>query len=245
MWQISRHENLGKSLQNLGELPRFSCLKNPQLQHLVDTFDLEPYLYPSFWVGVLTIRKSHQSQPTSWPQHFTPNHPRSASLWRRISFFVGRRTQRRFMQGIQVHWKVVPHISSHWKKRVTVFKKGAKKKNKYPKKGSKNSVPLYPLLASVCTVCTTFATYKSITPLKTNICPENWWLEDESSVKNGPFSGDIRSFSGGLTSLKLWASPLKVSPAPRGQESPNHNLLVASPATSWRGCKQYKCSCFF
>ena len=33
-------------------------------------------------------------------------------------------------------------------------------------------------------------------PPRTNIAPENGWLEDEFSVWNGPFSGDIRSFFG-------------------------------------------------
>ena len=32
--------------------------------------------------------------------------------------------------------------------------------------------------------------------MKTNISPENWWLDDETSFQNGPFSGDIPSFSG-------------------------------------------------
>ncbi len=34
------------------------------------------------------------------------------------------------------------------------------------------------------------------TPPKTNIEPENPWLEDETSFWNGPFSGDMLIFSG-------------------------------------------------
>ena len=32
-------------------------------------------------------------------------------------------------------------------------------------------------------------------PWKTNISPEHWYLEDDISFHNGPFSGDIPSFS--------------------------------------------------
>ena len=37
---------------------------------------------------------------------------------------------------------------------------------------------------------------KSTTPLKTNMSPENWWLEDVISNWNGPFSGDMLIFGG-------------------------------------------------
>ena len=32
---------------------------------------------------------------------------------------------------------------------------------------------------------------------ETTISPENLWLEDEIVLQNGPFSGDVRSFSEG------------------------------------------------
>ena len=35
-----------------------------------------------------------------------------------------------------------------------------------------------------------------ITPLKTNMSPENWWLEDDMSFWDGPFLGDILIFGG-------------------------------------------------
>ena len=42
-----------------------------------------------------------------------------------------------------------------------------------------------------------FKTYETKYPLKTHIFPENWWLEDKISVKNGPFSsGDMFIFGG-------------------------------------------------
>ena len=39
-------------------------------------------------------------------------------------------------------------------------------------------------------------------PPKTNISPKTWWLETENSFWNGPFSGDIRSFAGGVDLCK-------------------------------------------
>ena len=46
--------------------------------------------------------------------------------------------------------------------------------------------------------------FASITPLKTNISPENWWLEDDSfPFKMVPFLGStFRSFPGGVDSGK-------------------------------------------
>ena len=38
-------------------------------------------------------------------------------------------------------------------------------------------------------------------PLKTNIFPENWWLEDEFSFQNGPFFRGHVIFFGGVMVL--------------------------------------------
>ena len=38
--------------------------------------------------------------------------------------------------------------------------------------------------------------FTSITRPKTNIAPENCWLEDEMFFKDSPFSGDILIFGG-------------------------------------------------
>ena len=41
-----------------------------------------------------------------------------------------------------------------------------------------------------CIFCDSILKMKDI-PLKTNIAPEKWWMEDEFSLWNGPFSEDM------------------------------------------------------
>ena len=56
-----------------------------------------------------------------------------------------------------------------------------------------------------------FGTKFQLTPRKTNISPENQWLEDDMSFWNGSlFRVDIRSFSGVQNFTKKWSKDLTI-----------------------------------
>ena len=56
-------------------------------------------------------------------------------------------------------------------------------------KKTQNQAPI----SARCTVCTVFNT--GLTPLKFNIAPEKWWLEDYFPLGPGNFSGAMLNFS--------------------------------------------------